>query len=139
MLQSNIYILPYVSPHSYTSKYICTKYIHIDRGVLFVLVYECGIILHIISCLLPVIVLISTYNAQEESFAQGVMVLVFFGRTNVCFLIVTSVCIPFTSFELFLCLLLFEFYCSVNCLFIALALLLLGLFLVSNIRRLCTL
>ena len=99
----HIYILPYVSPHSYTSKHLSTKYICIDRGAFLVLVYECGIILHIISCLLLVIVLISTCNAQEESFAQGVMVLIFC-RTSACVLIIASVHFPLTSFELlFLC------------------------------------
>ena len=99
-----------------------------------VLVYECGIILHIISCLLLVIVLVSTCNAQEEPFAQDVMVLIFC-RTSACFLTVASVHFPLTSFELlFLCLLLLGFYYSANCLFISLAHLLLGLFLVNNIR-----
>lgn len=95
-----IYILPYVSPHSYTSKHLSTKYICIDRGAFLVLVYECGIILHIISCFLLVIVLISTCNAQDEPFAQGVMVLIFC-RINACFLIVASVHFPLTSSELF--------------------------------------
>lgn len=99
-----------------------------------VLVYECGIILHIISCLLLVIVFVSTCNAQEEPFAQDVMVLIFC-RTSACFLTVASVHFPLTSFELlFLCLLLLGFYYSANCLFISLAHLLLGLFLVNNIR-----
>ena len=130
----HIYILPYVSPHSYTSKHVSTKYICIDRGAFLVLVYECGIILHIISCLLLVIVLISTCNAQEEPFAQGVMVLIFC-QTSVCVLIIASVHFPLTSFELlFLCLLLFGFYYSANCLFISLAHSLLGLFLVNNTR-----
>jgi len=130
----HIYILPYVSPHSYTSKHLSTKYICIDRGAFLVLVYECGIILHIISCLLLVIVLISTCNAQEEPFAQGVMVLIFC-RTSACILIIASVHFPLTSFELlFLCLLLFGFYYSANCLFISLAHLLLGLLLVNNTR-----
>lgn len=129
-----IYILPYVSPHSYRSKHWSTKYICIDRGAFLVLVYECGIILHIISCLLLVIVLVSTCNAQEEPFAQDVMVLIFC-RTSACFLTVASVHFPLTSFELlFLCLLLLGFYYSANCLFISLAHLLLGLFLVNNIR-----
>lgn len=68
--QSNKYILPYVSPCSYTLKHMCTKHIHIDRGAFLVLVYECGIILEIISCILPIIVVISTCHAEEHPLAQ---------------------------------------------------------------------